>query len=94
MKRINFNRKAYPKPQKYTGYLFNCMGLQLVVYKPYINAKWWYVCEFRTGFGLGQIGRTKKESIDSTKEFLKRQGSVTICKVMNTVICEHGFLNK
>ena len=85
MKRITFLRKATP-PEAQQGYLFEFMGLRLVVYKPYDNLKWWRVAEYSTGYALGPHMQTRNQTYAAVRAYLAQKGSLQICQAMTTAI--------
>ena len=97
MKRITF--KAWKEDGVYEtdGYLFTYAGLRLVV-KRHGNpnlVKYWDVLEYSTGRGIPEVtSRTRKEAMAKAKQVLDRYGSLTVCKVIDAVICSGtGVLN-
>ena len=92
MKVITFYRKADP-PVLCKGYLYEFMGLRLVIFKPYYNSHWWYVAEYSTGCGLAAAAETRNHAVANARSCLDRQGSLRICQAVNQVIQESGLLN-
>jgi len=95
MKRVTF--KAWKEDGVYEtdGYLFTYAGLRLVVKRYDSPTKFWYVFEYSTGRGIpGTMGCTRKEAVAKAKRGLDYCGSLTLCKVLDAVICSGtGILN-
>ncbi|RKY07627.1 MAG: hypothetical protein DRP65_10210 [Planctomycetota bacterium] len=95
MKRITFKAWKEDGVYKANGYLFTYAGLRLVVKRHNRLTESWHVFEYSTGRGIpGTMSCMRKEAVAKAKQGIDYCGSLTLCKVLDAVICSGtGILN-